>query len=179
VPKSFKDLLNPALKGKMAVAGTSTGVNWAGNMLTNLDQAFARQVAQQQAIRIQQVSGKALLDLIASGEIVASPAIYLDHVQQAAEKGAPVKWVPLDPVTTGPYAVSVAVGSPHPHAALLFADLMAGAEGEQVMGKFHYANTAIDPGFKRWYPAGGMTADQYQEKFNGWQDFFNKNFVQK
>jgi iron(III) transport system substrate-binding protein len=179
VPKTWKDLLNPGLKGKMSVAGTSTGVTWMGNILTNQGEAFATQLAKQQDIKVQQISGKALMDLIASGEVAASPAIYRDHAQQAEEKGAPVKWIPLDPVTTGPYAVGVIAGSPHPHAAMLFADYLLGESGLKTMEQFHYGSSASDAGFQRWRAAEGLSAQQYEQKYNQWQDFFTKNFVQK
>lgn len=179
VPKTWKDILNPALKGKMSVSGTSTGVTWTANLITNQGEAFAQQVAKQQDIRVQQISGKALLDLIASGEVAASPAIYRDHAQQAMEKGAPVKWVPLEPVTTGPYAVGVVNGLPHPHAGLLFADFLLSEAGQKIMADYHYGSSASEAGFARWRAAEGLTATQYEQKFNQWQDFFNKQFVQK
>jgi iron(III) transport system substrate-binding protein len=178
VPKTWRDLLNPALKGKMSVSGTSTGVTWAGNMITNQGEAFALQVAKQD-IRVQQISGKALMDLVASGEVAAAPAIYRDHALQAMEKGAPVKWVPLEPVTTGPYAVGVINGTPHPHAAMLLADFLGGEDGTKIMEKFHYGSSASEAGFTRWRASEGMTAQQYEQKFGQWQDFFTKNFVQK
>jgi iron(III) transport system substrate-binding protein len=179
VPKTWKDILNPALKGKMQVSGTSTGTTWAGNLISNQGQPFLEQVAKQQDMKVQQISGKALNDLIASGEVAASPAIYRDHAQQSAAKGAPVKWVPLDPVTTGPYAVSVVAGLPHPHAGLLFADFLAGEDGAKIMTDYHYGSSASEAGFNRWRAAEGLTATQYEQKFNQWQDTFQKLFVQK
>jgi len=179
VPKTWQDILNPALKSKMQVSGTSTGVNWAGNLIEHQGEAFLTQVAKQQDVRIQQVSGKALLDLVASGEVAASPAIYRDHAQQASEKGAPVKWVPLEPVTTGPYAVSVINNLPHPHAGMLFADHLISEEGAKVMADFHYGSSGNDAGFNRWYQTQGLTAAQYTDKYNHWQDLFTRQFVQK
>jgi iron(III) transport system substrate-binding protein len=179
VPKTWKDILNPALKGKMQVSGTTTGTTWAGNVISNQGLDFLTQVAKQQDMKVQQISGKALNDLIASGEVAASPAIYRDHAQQSMEKGAPVKWVPLDPVTTGPYAVCVVSNSPHPHAGLLFADFLAGDDGAKTMATYHYGSSATDAGFNRWRAAEGLTATQYEQKFNSWQDTFQKLFVQK
>ncbi|HTE85745.1 MAG TPA: extracellular solute-binding protein [Dehalococcoidia bacterium] len=179
VPKTWKDILNPALKGKMQVSGTSTGVTWTGNLISNQGEAFVQQVAKQQDIKVQQISGKALNDLVASGEVAASPAIYRDHAQQSMEKGAPVKWVPLDPVTTGPYAVAVVNAFPHPHAGMLFADFLASEDGGKIMSNYHYGSSANEAGFVRWRAAEGLSATQYEQKFNQWQDTFQKLFVQK
>src|SRR5438445_10804519 len=40
VPKSLKDLLDPKWKGKMSIAGTSTGVRWVGSVLDTLGREF-------------------------------------------------------------------------------------------------------------------------------------------
>ena len=178
VPKTWQDIVNPALKDKMQISGTSTGATWAGNIIEHQGEPFLAQVAKQN-IRVQQISAKALLDLVASGEVAASPAIYRDHAQQAAEKGAPVKWVPLEPVTTGPYAVGVIDNLPHPHAGMLFADHLLSEEGAKVMADFHYGSSGNDAGFQRWYQSQGLTADQYNTKFTHWQDLFTKEFVEK
>jgi len=178
VPKTWQDIVNPALKGKMGISGTSTGATWAGNLIEHQGEAFLAQVAKQD-IRVQQISAKALLDLVASGEVAASPAIYRDHAEQASEKGAPVKWIPLEPVTTGPYAVSVINNLPHPHAGMLLADHLISEDGAKVMETFHYGSSGNDAGFQRWYQSQGMTAAQYDAKFTHWQDLFTKEFIEK
>ena len=175
VPKTYQDLLSPALKGKMAL-GAASGPYWLGDILTNEGQPFAEQLAKQD-LQVQQISAKALLDLIVSGEVAASPTIYKDHVLQAQEKGAPVKWVALQPVTDNAGSMAVVANAPHPHAALLFADFVVGPEGQQILQKLHYESEAEDPGFKRWIPGHGMTTADFEQKFNAWQDFQNKQFV--
>ena len=52
-------------------------------------------------------------------------------------------------------------------------------DGLKIMEKFHYGSSANDAGFTRWRAAEGLTAQQYEQKFGQWQDFFTKQFVQK
>ena len=53
-----------------------------------------------QEIKLYSIDAPALVNTIAGGEIVASPAIFQTHTLLAASKGAPVEWVPMDLVPT-------------------------------------------------------------------------------
>jgi iron(III) transport system substrate-binding protein len=176
-PKTTKDLLNPALKGKMAVVNTS-GVPWMGDLLTHEGDAFVQQLAKQD-ISVHEISAKALSDLIVSGEVAASPNIYSSHAAQAIQKGAPIKWVPLEPVLDGAYSTSIALHAPHPHAALLFADFVLSADAQKIYESYLYGNPAKNPGFSSWVAGQGETASQFEQDYNHWTDVFNKSFLQK
>lgn len=176
VPKTYQDLLNPALKGKMTISGAS-GITWTGNVITNQGQSFAQQLARQQAIQVQQISAKAVLDLVASGEVAASPTVYQPHVLQAQASGAPVKWVALEPATCVDYVPAVSNAAPHPHAAMLWIDFVLGPDGRKVVQDLSYDTAATDPGFKAWYPDLGMTLTDYEQKYNQWQQFLQTQFI--
>jgi iron(III) transport system substrate-binding protein len=51
-PRTMKDLLNPKWKGKMSIAGTSTGVRWVGNALDTLGREYLEKMAEQE-VRVQ------------------------------------------------------------------------------------------------------------------------------
>lgn len=178
VPKTFQDLLNPALKGKMAISSTSTGANLMGNLLTNQGASFPQQLAKQD-VGVQSISAKALSDLIVSGEITSSPAIYRDHALQDIAKGAPIKWVPLEPVTCGGDEVAVSAISPHPHAAMLFIDFLLGPDGQKIYSNEFYLSPTENGGFKTWDPQRFATLDEAQQKYTQWQDTLNKLFLGK
>jgi iron(III) transport system substrate-binding protein len=177
VPKTNKDLLNPALKGKMAVVSTS-GVPWVGDLIAHEGEPFLQQLSKQD-IAVHEISAKALSDLVVSGEVAASPNIYSSHAAQAIAKGAPIKWVPLEPVLDGAYSTAIASHAPHPHAALLFADFILGEDGQKILGSFLYGNPAKDPGFTGWVAGQGETSSQFEKDYNHWQDVFDKSFRQK
>ena len=180
VPKKIEDLLNPELAGKIQLAGTTTGYRWVGSVLHGMGEAngqkFLEQFAKQQKVQVQQVSGKALLDLIAKGEVPGSPTIFKDHVVQAAQKNAPVKWVGISPVVANVGQMSLAAEAPHPHAALLFLDYVLGQDGQAVLAKLHYSLPIDKQNFGYWIPEQGRTAAQVEQDQNSWADNFKKLF---
>jgi iron(III) transport system substrate-binding protein len=173
-PKSFQDLLNPALRGKMAIAGTDTGERMVGAILRVKGEEFLRRL-KEQAIKIHMISGGALMELVASGEVVVSPTIFRNHVLQAQEKGSPVAWLPLDIVPTNAGGAAVAAQAPRPHAALLLLDFLLGAEGQKILEeKFKFGSALKNYGFKRWYPEKGLTTAQYEKVNERWNKLMHE-----
>ncbi len=180
VPQKIEDLMNPALAGKLALAGTTTGHRWVGSILNALGDEQGRQFlsrfATQQKPTVQQVSGKALLDLIAKGEVAASPTIFNDHVAlAAAEKKAPVKWVPIEPVIGNTGQVGVASKGQHPHAAMLFVDYLFG-DGIQVFHANQYLVASDKIAFQVWVPETGKTTDEIERDAKTWSALFKSTF---
>src|SRR5712692_1483895 len=179
VPKKLEDLMNPALGGKLALAGTTTGQNWVGSILEAMGQdkgkQWLEQFAKQQRPSVQQVSGKALLDLIAKGEVPASPTIYHDHVIQAQLAGAPVAWVPLEPVVSLASQVGVDAKAPHPYAAMLFIDHCLG-DGQKVLTEHHYSTGTEKVSYKLFVPDAGKSTAEFQKELAAWNDLFKANF---
>ena len=114
-----------------------------------------------------------MVDVIAAGEIVASPAIFQTHTLLAASKGAPLEWVPMDLVPTNVGSAAIAAQPPHPHAALLMADFLLSPDGQAVLERFYYGSAAKDQGFKRWRPERGLTTDQYEKDLLRWEKLLN------
>lgn len=182
VPKTMQDLLNPNLAGKLALTGTTTGYRWVGAVLQGMGdtqgQQFLSQFASQQKPPVQQVSAQALLDLIAKGEIAASPTIFRDHVLEAQnQQQAPVKWVALDPVMGNAGEAGMALKSPHPNAALLFIDYLL-TDGQDVLKQYFYAPAAEQEPFQVWIPEAGRSVDQIQSDAKGWSSLFQQDFRQ-
>ena len=70
------------------------------------------------------ISGRAMADLVMSGEVALSPTIFRDHALEAKAKGAPIDWAAMEVVPTNAGAVALVAGAPHPHAAALLADFL-------------------------------------------------------
>jgi iron(III) transport system substrate-binding protein len=60
------------------------------------------------------------------------------HAAVSAAAGAPVKWVPLDPVSETVHIAGVTKGAPHPNAARLFVDFMVSRAGQEVFRENNY-----------------------------------------
>ena len=162
VPKNYDGLLNPALKGKIGIAGSDTGIRVLAAMSKFRGDEYFRKLKAQNPI-VHNVSGRALLDMVISGELGLSPTTFRNHAETSIKAGAPIAWVPMEIVPTNSGATAVSVQPTHPNAALLLADFILGSEGQQVLEKFDYGNPTKDYGFKRWFPEQGLTLDQYEQ----------------
>ena len=167
VPKNFDGLLRPALKDNMGIAGEDTGARIIGAMIRAKGDGFVRKLREQN-LRIHMMAGSALTQLVAAGEIYASPSQFYSATHVAAKRGAPVAWVPMDLVVTSAGGVAVYQNAPRPHGALLFADFLLSPEGQKLYEDLFFGSAQKDYGWKRWYPEKGGTLAQYEEALDGW-----------
>jgi iron(III) transport system substrate-binding protein len=182
-PKSIKDYLDPKWKGKMSIAGTTTGVQWVGAMLNAMGHEFLEKLAAQD-INVQNISGAALSGLVASGEVPLSPTIFNSNVFTHKQKGAPVEWRPLEPVIAGVGTSGMILNAPHPHAALLFLDFLHSKEGQQAAMKGGLSSPRTDIGsleqkFKKLYMESQYSPEEMEKKFNEWEALLRKFFIRK
>jgi iron(III) transport system substrate-binding protein len=167
-PKKFDDLLKPEFKGKIGFATSDTGNRVIGAMLVTRGVEFVQKLKSQD-VTLHSVSGRAILDMVISGELGASPTTFLSHARVSISKGAPIKWVPMDVVPTNAGGVAVPTNVPHPHGALLFADFLLSPEGQKFLGKFGLDSAMTKPDFKRWYAEAGLTVEQYEKQNEKWE----------
>ena len=168
VPKNYEGLLHPTLKGRMGLTIDDTSTKSVAGMLKIRGPEFLKKLKAQD-ISLHTIIPPALLDLIASGELLAGAAIFRNHVIVAKEKGAPVEWVPMDVVPTNVGGVAIAAQPPHPHAALLLADYLLGPEGQGILGKYYYGNASTNYGFKKWRPERDYPLDKYEKELERWE----------
>lgn len=183
VPKTMKDLLDPKWKGKMSIAGTTTGTQWIGAIIETFGQEFLEKLAGQE-INVQNISGAALSGLVASGEVPLSPTIFNSNVFTHKKKNAPIEWRPIDPVigTTG--MSGMVVKARHPHAALLFLDFLHSKEGQQavIRGGLSSARPDVidaDLKFKKIYIESRYPPEIMEKKFGEWEALKRKLFIAK
>ncbi len=176
VPKNYQDLLDPKWKGKIALAGSNTGSSWMGAMLVTYGEDFVRQVAQQR-FDVHMVSARALLDMIINGEYSFSPTIMDSHVMESKQKGAPVDWVPLEPVSAYIGQIALPKQLPHPHAALLFTDFDLSREAGEVYKAMGYNSPRKDVygerAYKKFY--GARSSKEVLQ----WDELFDHLFLKK
>jgi len=182
-PRSLKDLLDPKWKGKMAIAGTSTGVRWVGSLLDNLGREYLEKIAVQE-IRVQDMAAAALAGLVASGEVPLSPTIFDANVTVAKQKGAPIEWRALEPVVTTVGYSGMSAKAQSPHAALLFLDYVHSKEGQQGIMKGGLWSPRDDIGtveqkFKKLYLDEKYSIDELEAKFSQWENLMRQLFIRK
>ena len=167
-PTNYQGLLRPELKDKIAFAGSDTGVTVVGALLKFKGEEFVKKLSGQNPA-MHNVSGRALLDMVISGEVGVSPTTFRNHVEVSLKAGAPIEWRPMDVVPSNSGSTGVLAKAPHPHAALLLADFILGEGGQKVLEQFEYGNPTKDYGFKRWYPEQGLSAEQIDKLEERWR----------
>jgi len=168
IPKNYEGLLHPELKGRMGVSVSEPSYKVIGAIIRTRGMELVKKLKAQE-IALHTIIPPALLDLIASGEVLASPAIFRNHTLNAIAKGAPVEWVPMDIVPTNVGGAAIAAQPPHPHAALLLADYLLGPEGQAVLEKYEYGSATKNLGFKRWRPDHGIATEKYEKDLERWE----------
>ena len=182
-PQTLHDYLDPKWKGRMAIAGTTTGTRWIGAVIETAGREFLEKLSGQD-ISVQNMSGAALSGLVASGEVPLSPTIFNSNVFTHKKKSAPVDWRALEPVIAGLGSSGLAANSPHPHAALLFLDYLHSKFGQQVAMKGGLSSARTDIGsleqkFKKFYIETKYPPEELEQKFNEWEGLMRKLFIRK
>ena len=101
-PKTFADLLEPKLAGKMAWNGSSMAgaYGFVGNVLTSMGDdkgmAYLRALARERVVNVE-ASSRAVLDQVIAGEYWMNLMAFNHHVVISARKGAPCDWLKLEP----------------------------------------------------------------------------------
>ena len=126
LPKSYKDLLDPKWKGKLAIEAKNQdwfaeAVRAVGSEAAGL-KLFSEIVAKN---GISLRKGHTLLtNMVVSGEVPMALTLYNYMPEQAKRKGAPIDWFAIEPAITRTNAVGIAKHAPHPNAAALFYEFM-------------------------------------------------------
>jgi iron(III) transport system substrate-binding protein len=168
VPKNYGDLLKPELKGKIGFVSNETGTRTLGSILHVKGEEFVKRLRVQE-ISLHNVSGRAMADLVMSGEVALSPTIFRDHALEAKAKGAPIDWAAMEVVPTNAGGVSLVAQAPHPHAAVLLTDYLLGPEAAKILGDLEYGSVFKPVPYKLWYPETGLSTAQYDKAAERWE----------
>ena len=168
VPKNYGDLLKPELKGKIGFVSNETGTRTLGSILNVKGEEFVKRLRVQE-ISLHNISGRAMADLVMSGEVALSPTIFRDHALEAKAKGAPIDWAAMEVVPTNAGGVSLVAQAPHAHAAVLLTDFLLGPEAAKIMGDLEYGSVFKPVPFKLWYPETGLSTAQYDKAAERWE----------
>jgi iron(III) transport system substrate-binding protein len=180
-PKTWKDLLLPRFKDKMAISSsTGTVGNWTGVLVLTYGEDFVRKLGKQN-IKIFKMSSRALTNLVTSGEVLVAARASNAHIAKSLKKGAPLAWVDPGPVAVTDTVVALAKKAPHPHAMMLMADFLLSKEGQKMYLKLGYASARVDvkndivPSQKMYL----ANRPNFTEEFKVWVKLFNEVFRRK
>lgn len=147
--RHVKDLLNPKWKGKIATedpaAGGGAGAGSAAHFYTQLGPDFVKQLYIGQQAIVQR-DRRQLSDWLARGSAPICLTCHIDDMRALVNEG--YKLVELfelegiqNRVTPAPSLLSVANKAPHPNAAKVFVNWMAGKEALELYSKNAQAAT--------------------------------------
>ncbi len=132
LPATYEGFLDPRWKGRIAIEATDS--EWMAAVVKRWGEAkgmdFFRKLA---AMKPDVRKGHVLLaQLVATGEVQVGLTMYNANIESLKKKGAPIDFVPVQPVIARPQGIGVAKDAPHPNAALLFVDFVLSPEGQRL-----------------------------------------------
>ena len=183
VPKTYEDLLHPRWNGKKISIDTD-----AFGLLVGLIKAWGKEkaLAYLKKIAAQEPifnrGNTFRIQLAIAGEFPLVIA-YGTTIQRFTSRGAPIDWVPLEPVPVQMNPVMLGAKARHPNAAKLFIDFLLSEEGQRMLAKFRRipVRQGIQPnpprlfnGYKRivMNPKGYANFSQTKKLY---RDIFNLN----
>lgn len=180
-PKTWPDLLKPGLKGKIAMTkSASLATEWTGNLLLTYGEDFLRKLSEQR-LTLFSLDGRALTNLIATGEIQVSANTANSHVSAIRDRKPPIAWVAPGPVPVTDTVTALAAKAPHPHAMMLLIDFLISEEGQGM-----YKNIGYSSARKGLEEAGTPKQKVYFSRrptlfkdFEEWSLIFDRLFVKR
>jgi iron(III) transport system substrate-binding protein len=132
IPATYEGFLDPRWKGRIGIEATDS--EWMAAIVKKWGDAkgmdFFRKLA---AMKPDVRKGHVLLaQLVATGEVPVGLTMYNANIESLKKKGAPIDFVPVQPVIARPQGIGVAKSAPHPAAALLFVDFVLSPEGQKL-----------------------------------------------
>jgi ABC-type Fe3+ transport system substrate-binding protein len=148
-PKTLEDLLNPKWKGKITWNASPTmsgSAGFVGMIITTMGEQKGREYLQKladQNLFPLQMSAREVLNQVIRGESQIALNIFNNHAVISSGEGAPVAWIPMQPVTGVLSVAALTKGAPHPNAGKLFIDFLVSPEGQAIFRDADYI--PVDP----------------------------------
>src|SRR4051812_14125363 len=132
VPATYEGFLDPKWKGRIGLEATDA--EWMATLVKAWGEAKGMDFFQKlSAMKPDVRKGHVLLaELVAAGEVPVGLTLYNSNVVSLKRKGAPIDFVPVQPVAARPQGIGAARAAPHPNAALLFIDFVLSPEGQRL-----------------------------------------------
>ena len=180
IPATYEGFLDPKWKGRIGIEATDS--EWMAAIVKKWGEAkgmdyFRKLAAMQPDMR----KGHVLLaQLVATGEVPVGLTMYNANIESLKKKGAPIDFVPVQPVIARPQGIGVAKAAPHPAAALLFVDFVLSPEGQKLyesMGRVP-ASTKVKSDLNN-FPFVMTDPDIVLRESQKWETLWNDLFLNK
>ena len=180
IPATYEGFTDPKWKGRVALEATDS--EWMATVVKSLPgtrgMALMRKLA---ALKPTLRTGHVLLaSLVAAGDVPVGLAMYSSNIETLKRKGAPIDYVPVQPVVARPQGIGVAKSAPHPNAARLFAEYVLSPEGQQLfasMGRVPASTNARNGSSN--FPFVMIDPVTVLDESVKWQQLWNELFVRQ
>jgi len=180
IPATYEGFTDPKWKGRIALEATDA--EWMATLIktspANKGTDVVRKIA---ALQPSLRKGHVLLaSLVAAGEVPVGLAMYNSNIETLKRKGAPIDFVPVQPVVARPQGIGVARNAPHPNAAALFAEFVLSPDGQKLfesMGRVP-ASTKITSEFNK-FPFVVIEPVTVLDEAAKWDKQWNELFVRR
>jgi ABC-type Fe3+ transport system substrate-binding protein len=168
-PKTFQDLLDPKWVGKIAWSSNPNvdgGPGFVGLVLRTMGQEkgmdYLRKLSRQKIANVPAAS-RVVLDQVIGGQYTLALVTFNHHSTLSAAKGAPVKFLNMEPLMGITHSVSLVKNGPHPNAGRLFIDFLMSDEGQNVFREAGYipTNPRVPPKVSELSPLSGGFAVEW------------------
>ncbi len=143
LPRHYEGFLEAKWRGKIGIEATDA--EWMATIIKKLGserggKLFEKLAEMQPDVR----KGHILLaEMVGVGEVPVALTVYDSEVESLKRRGAPIDWLPVEPVVARPQGIAVMKRAPHPHAALLFADFVLSPEGQELFNAMGRIPTSL------------------------------------
>jgi iron(III) transport system substrate-binding protein len=180
LPATYEGFTDPKWKGRIGLEATDA--EWMATLIKTWGHEkgmdFFRKLS---AMRPDVRKGHVLLaELVAAGEVPVGLTMYNSNIESLKRKGAPIDFVPVQPVAARPQGIGVARNAPHPNAALLFVDFVLSPEGQKLfesMGRVP-ASTKVKSALND-FPFTLIEPATVLEEAPRWEKLWSEFFLQK
>ena len=173
LPKTYRDLLNPRWKGRLAVEAED--FDWFAQVVLGLGEAqglkLFRDIVATNGISVRR-GHSVLNNLIVAGEVPLGLSAYGFLAEQSKVKGAPIDWFVIPPLMARPTAAGMSRFAPQPHAAVLFYDFLIG-EAQPILASRQFVSPSrkINSPFTR-NPLQLINSVEMLDNAKKWQDLY-------
>jgi iron(III) transport system substrate-binding protein len=177
LPSSYRGFADPKWRGRIGIEATDA--EWMATLVKlwgDEGSAYFRKLA---AMKPDVRKGHVLLaQLVASGEVPVALSAYHSNAESLKRKGAPIDWVPMEPVVARTQGIAIAKKAPHPKEAQAFVDFVLSPEGQALfesMGRTPVSTKVTTAGRFDYTVVDPVTVLDEQDKWEKiWQGLFLK-----
>src|SRR3954468_9524255 len=180
LPLSYQGFLDARWKGRIGLEATDA--EWMATLVKKWgDKAGMAYFQRLSEMKPDVRKGHVLFaELIAAGEIPVGLTAYNANAESLKRRGAPIDWVPVQPVVARPQGIGIARNAPHPEAAVAFVDFVLSPEGQELLNSMGRVPVSTKVGTHMnqfdYTLVDSATVLDEQDK---WQKEWDRLFIQK